>query len=137
MKSVKLYKPQRQIIARPRESRKSRHERGYDSVWERRSSRFRSKSPVCVECYREGRVTPVDVVDHKIPVTDRPDLRLDSRNWWSLCNFCHNGIKRRMETYARQHNMVEKLTLWCDEPETRPKALRETKTRKVKETMVV
>lgn len=92
---------------------------------------------MCVECERKGFIVVVDVVDHKIPVVDRPNLRLDPKNWWSLCAGCHNGIKRRMENYARKANMVDLLILWCDEPETRPEALKTDRVRKVKEEMVV
>lgn len=137
VRTLKLYQPRREVIARPREMRGSRHDRGYDSRWERVAARHRHKSPVCIECERKGFIVLVDVVDHKIPVADREDLRLDPKNHWSLCHSCHNGIKRRMELYARKANMIEKLTLWCDEPESRPAALKTDRVRKVKEEMVV
>lgn len=136
-KTLKLYTPRREIVARPRETRGTRHERGYDSAWDRRSARYRASHPICVECERKGIIVVVDVVDHKIPVADRPDLRLDPKNWWSLCTLCHNGIKRRMENYARKANMVDQLQLWCDDPESRPAGLKTDRVRKVKEEMVV
>lgn len=138
VKTLKLYTPRREIIARPRENRESRRARGYDEVWTRRSARYRKANPVCVECERKGIIVLVDVVDHKIPIRYRPDLRLDKRNWWSLCAFCHGGIKARMEKYAERAGMIDKLIMWCDDSETRPAALKQaTRVRKVKETMVV
>lgn len=122
----------------PREKlRGSRHDRGYDSVWERRSSRYRAANPVCVECERNGIIHPVDVVDHKIPIEYRPDLRLDPKNWWSLCHFCHNGIKRRLEAYAAARGMVEMLIFWCDNPQERPAGLKTFRARRRKEEMIV
>lgn len=138
VKTLKLYTPRRTIVARPREVRDSRHARGYDSEWERRSARYRGGHPVCVECERKGIIVVVDVVDHKIPIEYRPDLRLDPKNWWSLCHSCHNGIKRRMEAYAAKAGMIESLIMWCDEPETRPAALKKERPRRgAREEMVV
>lgn len=137
-KVLKLYTPRREIIARPREKRESRHDRGYDSEWTRRADRYRRQHPVCEECQRGDIIVPSDVVDHKIPVHLRPDLRLDPKNWWALCHLCHNGIKRRMEAYAVKANMVDDLIMWCDDPTTRPAALRQASRRRPKrEEMIV
>ena len=137
IKTVRLFTPRREVVAKPREIRDSRHDRGYGYDWEKRSARFRAKNPVCVECERKGIYVLVDVVDHKIPVTIRPDLRLDPKNWWSICHSCHNGIKRRMEAYAVKAGMVDFLPLWCDDPSARPGALKFERRRKQKEVMIV
>jgi hypothetical protein len=137
IKVLKLYQPRREVVAQPREVRESRHKRGYDHDWERRSARHRAQSPVCIECERKGYIVPVDVVDHKIPVTERDHLRLDPKNWWSLCHSCHNGIKRRMERYAIKAGMVDFLPLWCDDPSSRPRALQQSSRRKLREEMIV
>ena len=136
VKTLKLFQPKRQMVARPREFRESRHDRGYDSVWSRRSARHRHKFPVCDECERRGFIVPVDVVDHKIPVRCRPDLRLDPKNWWSLCHFCHQGMKKRMEAFAIATGQVDKLQIWCDDPSTRPPELQYA-VRKAKTDVVV
>jgi hypothetical protein len=138
IKTLKLFEPRREAIARARETRESRHDRGYDSVWTRRSERHRKQFPVCAECERKGIITPCDVVDHKIPVRCRPELRLDPKNWWSLCTRCHQGIKRRMEAYAEKAGLVGDLIAWCDDPSTRPAGLQQSsRKRKTRETMVV
>lgn len=138
VKTVRLYQPRREVVARPREHRESRHNRGYDHEWTKIASRHAKQFPVCQECERSDIIVPVDVVDHKIPIRCRPELRLDPKNLWSLCHFCHQGIKKRMEAYAERAKMVDLLILWCDEPETRPEALKQaSRRRKVKEEMIV
>lgn len=42
-----------------------------------------------------------------------------------------------MEAYAAKAGMIDKLQLWCDEPDTRPAALKTDRRRKVKEEFVV
>lgn len=137
VKSLKLFQPKRTISPRNREKRGSRHERGYDSDWTRRADSYRAEFPLCAECQHHGRVIPADVVDHKIPVRDRPDLRLTKSNWWSLCHVCHNGIKARMETFARRSDMIDFLPMWCDDLSSRPPSLREAPARKKTPTMMI
>jgi 5-methylcytosine-specific restriction endonuclease McrA len=99
--------------------------RGYDYIWSKVSTRFRRGHPFCRFCEQKGfEATPADVVDHIIPVEDGPDLRLTWSNFQSLCNSCHNGLKRRLEAYAREHEMIDKLPEWCANPESRPRKLR-------------
>lgn len=123
VKSLKLFAPKKAIIQRSREFRGSRHERGYDSTWTKLAAKHRRRSPICIECERADIIVVCDVVDHKIPVSFRPELRLDPKNHWSLCHDCHNGIKRRLEAYAERTGQVDSLILWCDDPSTRPAAL--------------
>ena len=137
IKVLKLYTPRREVVARPKEHRGSRHDRGYDSVWERTSRSHLKRFPICVECERNGLTVLADVVDHKIPIEFRPDLRLDPKNRWSLCHHCHNGIKRRMEAYAIKAKMIDLLISWCDDPATRPAALTTTRTRRRKKEMLI
>lgn len=137
IKVLKLYEPRRTAVARPREQRESRQSRGYDYEWSKISANHLRRSPACVECERKGRIIAADVVDHKIPIRFRPDLRLDRKNRWSLCHGCHQGIKKRMEAYAEKLGEAEVLILWCDEPETRPEALKFDRRRPGKEEMIV
>ena len=123
VKSARLFEPTRRIVARTRENRGNRHERGYDYEWTKTSEAHLRQSPLCVECDRKGRTVLADVVDHKIPIRWRPDLRLDPKNHWALCTACHNGFKRRLEAYAEAAKKVDELILWCDDPMSRPKAL--------------
>lgn len=125
VKNLKLFQPKRIIKPRERETRGSRHDRGYDSTWVKRTEIYRKSHPFCAECHHFGRVELCDVIDHKIPVRDRPDLRLDPQNWWPLCHRCHNGIKAKMERAARRMEMIDLLPIWCDDPTTRPPGLSE------------
>lgn len=99
--------------------------RGYDYIWEKLSKRFRRTHPFCRFCEQKGyEARPATVVDHIIPVADRPDLRLTWSNLQSLDDECHNGIKRRLEAYARENGLLDMLPEWCANPESRPRKLR-------------
>lgn len=101
--------------------RGSANSRGYDHDWNQLSLWWRRRHPFCAECEAEGHPgVPVDVVDHQIPVADAPDRRLDPTNLWSLCAHHHNGLKARLERYARQHGLIDMLPTWCRCPELRP-----------------
>lgn len=98
--------------------------RGYDHIWSKLSERFRRKHPFCRFCEQQGReIGPADLVDHIIPVKDRPDLRLTWSNLQSLCRSHHEGTKARLEAYARENDMLHMLPEWCANPESRPKAI--------------
>jgi len=72
-------------------------QRGYGSRWRRYTLLFKKQHPLCAECERQGRVTPVYLVDHIIPVTGPDDpLFWDPENHQGLCEQCHN-IKRATE----------------------------------------
>lgn len=72
-------------------------ERGYDSRWEKARKTFLARSPLCVKCEKQGRVTPATVVDHVIPHRGDRKLFWDSTNWQPLCVECHNRDKQREE----------------------------------------
>lgn len=57
--------------------------------WRKAAKRYKDKNPICVECEREGIVTPVKVVDHIIPINKGGD-KLNESNFQSLCEVCHN-----------------------------------------------
>jgi 5-methylcytosine-specific restriction protein A len=98
--------------------------RGYDHLWSKVSTRFRQGHPFCRFCEQKGfDATPAEVVDHILPIVDRPDLRLTVSNLQSLCGPCH-GCKGRLEAYAREHDMLDMLPEWCANPESRPRKLR-------------
>lgn len=65
-------------------------QRGYDARWRRARKRFLAENPLCVECLKEGRLTPATRVDHIVP--HKGDLKLfwDETNWQPLCESCHN-----------------------------------------------
>ena len=103
--------------------RGSPRDRGYDAKWDRLSVAYRRKHPVCAWCEQQGRDTVVDLVDHMIPVVDRPDLKYSWANLWALCSF-HHGRKAAMEIYARDQGLLDMLPVWCREPSKRPAQFR-------------
>lgn len=69
-------------------SRTSRHERGYDSSWDKLRKRILERDHhLCQPCQRKGRITAAQAVDHiKAKAkggTDAPD------NLEATCNPCH------------------------------------------------
>ena len=70
--------------------RGSAHSRGYDSEWNRvRKQALQRDRFLCLHCLAANRVILAIDVDHIVPVTVRPDLRLDLTNLQSLCRSCH------------------------------------------------
>lgn len=65
-------------------------QRGYNARWRRARKRFLAANPLCVECKKEGRLTPATVVDHIIPHKGDMKLFWDERNWQALCKRCHD-----------------------------------------------
>jgi 5-methylcytosine-specific restriction protein A len=51
---------------------------------------------LCVECLKENRLTPAEVVDHIKPHRGDPQLFWDVSNWQSLC-VAHHNIKTAKE----------------------------------------
>ena len=74
---------------RPFDPRSNAASRGYDSSWTRLSRQFRAANPLCERCAAEGTTTVADLVHHKVPVEERPDLRLDWNNLESICRTHH------------------------------------------------
>jgi len=70
--------------------RGSANSRGYDRRWGKARKRFLAEHPLCVECYREGKVVAATVVDHITPHKGNQDLFWDESNWQPLCKSCHD-----------------------------------------------
>ena len=75
---------------------KSRHERGYDSLWTKvRKVVIERDKGLCQMCLKEGRITPGRDVDHKIPKakTKRLGWTREQQDHpsqlWLLCVPCH------------------------------------------------
>ena len=80
----------RRQVAREREDRRgSSTARGYGADWQRLRRRKLQTAPLCEDCKSRGRLTLAVEVDHKIRISERPDLRLDWDNLQSLCAPCH------------------------------------------------
>lgn len=103
--------------------RGSPRERGYDSKWDRLSVKFRKMHPFCLFCSQQGRDSLTDIVDHIVPVADRPDLIHEWSNLCALCTRCH-GRKFGMETYARENGLLDALPSWVKDIEIRPQQFR-------------
>lgn len=92
----------------------------YDHVWEKLSLSHRRRNPFCRFCEQQGfECTPADDVDHIIPIEDG-GAKLDRNNLQSLCRKHHNGLKERLQRYARKHGCIEMLPKWCADPDSRP-----------------
>ena len=65
--------------------------RGYGTRWQKLRDRFAKKFPLCAECLRNGHVTPMKDVHHKIKHDGDVDLLYDWDNLESLCRACHNA----------------------------------------------
>lgn len=64
--------------------------RGYDWAWSRLRASVLSRSPLCVMCQAQGRVTVANEVDHIVPIRLAPERRLDESNLQTLCKPCHS-----------------------------------------------
>ncbi len=111
--------PAARVVRAPEPERPKTASRGYDHLWRKVSERYRRKHPFCRFCEQAGRQNFCDDVDHKIPIEDGGD-RLKLENLQPLCRACHNGIKKPMDAYAREHGQIYLLPAWCDDPSERP-----------------
>jgi len=87
----------RKGFAPPRSSNKA----GYDYTWQRLRKMHLNSNPMCIECAKVGIVEPATDVDHRIPISVRPDLRLDMANLDSLCHSHHSQKTRREQSNVR------------------------------------
>lgn len=99
--------------------RGSPRDRGYDAKWDRLSVAYRRTHPFCLLCEQAGKDTLTDLVDHIIPVVDRPGLKYQWSNLAPLCTNCH-GVKGRLERTAREQNNIDILIQWVKIPSSRP-----------------
>ena len=64
--------------------------RGYGHRWRQAREGYLRAHPLCVECERQGRLTPATDVDHIKPHKGDRTLFWQSSNWQSLCATCHS-----------------------------------------------
>lgn len=100
--------------------RGSARERGYTTAWDNLRDDYARSHPFCEECLRRGYLICMAVVDHMKPVVDAGEDRLNPENLDSLCHDCHNGWKRRLETFARKTGQIDLLPVWVKHPDQRP-----------------
>jgi len=85
--------PQAKQPRLPDHREQSQH-RGYDSTWRALSKQVRNEEPLCRHCLRDGRVEAATCVDHIVPISQAPDLRLVRSNLQALCHACHTRKTR-------------------------------------------
>lgn len=74
--------------------------RGYDAAWRRLRRIILANEPLCRYCAEVGVTTLAAHVDHIVPISQRPDLRLDPANLQPLCEYHHNVVKAREEYWG-------------------------------------
>ncbi|MBO6280730.1 MAG: HNH endonuclease [Bacilli bacterium] len=62
----------------------------YGWKWKKRRDRYAQAHPLCEECLKQGRLTPMEEVHHILPI-DRGGTD-DESNLMSLCHSCHEKI---------------------------------------------
>ena len=65
------------------------------AAWRRLRAAYRDQHPVCEECKRQGKTTPMFAVDHIKPHGGNVGLFWDWDNLQSLCRKCHNAKTQR------------------------------------------
>lgn len=65
----------------------------YGRAWKRIRDRYVAKNPLCEECKRNGKLTPVQEVHHILPLS-RGGTH-DESNLMSVCTPCHSSITAR------------------------------------------
>lgn len=68
-------------------------ERGYDQTWGNLRLLYLAEHCLCEECKKAGILKAAQEVHHVIPISQRPDLRLDPENLMALCKPCHSRLK--------------------------------------------
>ena len=77
-------------------SRGTSTQRGYNSKWRKYREGYLKHNPLCVECLKEGIITPATVVDHIVPHKGDSKLFWDKTNHQGLCKH-HHDIKTARE----------------------------------------
>lgn len=70
--------------------RDPRTKKRYGRSWQRTRAAYAKAHPFCEQCLKEGRLTPVEQVHHKIPLSEGGTNDWD--NLMSLCASCHARI---------------------------------------------
>ena len=66
----------------------------YGRAWKRIRDRYAAQHPLCEQCLKEGRYTPVEEVHHILPISKGGTH--DEENLMSLCQSCHTRIHREL-----------------------------------------
>lgn len=63
--------------------------------WTRLARAYKDTHPLCVECQKQGRITPATCVDHIVPFPICREYFFDTRNLQALCDQCNNEKGQR------------------------------------------
>jgi len=74
--------------------------------WRTLSRKHKALNPLCVMCEAQGRVSPVEVTDHIVPI-NQGGQPYAWDNLQSLCHRCHN-IKSGTEAHERAQERSNK-----------------------------
>ena len=75
-------------------NRANYRERGYSTEWDKLKAMKKRESPLCEVCLQEGRLTPAEMVHHKVPLREGGEL-LDMGNLVSVCRACHARLHQK------------------------------------------
>jgi len=70
------------------------HNKHYGREWRRIRDRYASLHPVCENCLKEGKITPMEEVHHILPINRGGDHSWN--NLMSLCHSCHEKIHHEL-----------------------------------------
>lgn len=62
----------------------------YDKAWKRIRDRYIKDHPLCEECMKDGRLTPAEIVHHKVELSEGGTHNRD--NLCSLCKHHHSSL---------------------------------------------
>lgn len=85
------------------------------SAWKATRHAFLVRHPLCEVCEGQGRLTPANVADHRLPMKDGGE-RFDFDNLRALCVSCHNRITAR-QTHEHRRDP------FAHQPSLKPKGL--------------
>ena len=73
------------------------HTRRYDREWQKVRAAFLQAHPLCELCLSEGRLTPAELVHHKVPLAEKGTNNWD--NLCALCSVCHSRLHAKRGDY--------------------------------------
>lgn len=78
----------------------------YNTIaWRRLRKVYKTEHPICTICLKHGKVEPMVDIHHIHPFMqgkteeDRWDMFLKESNLIPLCEACHHGVHKKIDTY--------------------------------------
>lgn len=90
-----------------REGRGKTAERGYDGTWRKLRDAYLAQHPLCEcdQCIEWKQITAAEVVDHRIPIAERPELRLEWSNLRAMSKQHHDMHTARTRGFGRSRKL--------------------------------